>query len=595
MSESRQPHVYLTSTVLFGLALLPACLIALLIWEYSVDVPQVDQWELVGLFEKFAQRTLSLGDLFAQQNEYRQFFPNILFVGLGWLTRWDVRYEMLFTFLLACLISFNVFKLSSLTIAGGLRQRLWLFLAANLLIFSAVQNENWLQGQQVIYFMPVACITTGTLIAYSTRFNLVAKFLFCALLSILSTFSCANGLLSWIVLAPILTWCVPGRASVHQKWLRIGWLLGFALSVTLYFNNFNHSLHPLQQVDALPTLGRACLFFVNLLGASFGLGKVAIAAPVGLVLLVLLIWMGGLVLRRWSSASVVSRSALPWLMLGSYSIMTAGFITFGRLRFGGDYAFQTRYTTFTIYLVVAIVYLIPITLSSNQSAVGGYGRYFSLAKLAPILAVILLLAQLPNYFKEVRYANVLRLTLLQGKACLLYGNVVQEECSTPLYPLKDPLRDPSLQTRANVLDQLGFLRPRLVRNAQLLAVDAAPATYGSFVQLEQVRPDEYVASGWAMLPFRGEPPAVVLLAYGDDDNKMSVFAMAMLETQRDFVSAIERRGVYGDNRWRKSFSARQLPNPAKISAWALDAYTGRVFRIAGTHVLEEANRSGARL
>ena len=146
--------------------------------------------------------------------------------------------------------------------------------------------------------------------------------------------------------------------------------------------------------------------------------------------------------------------------------MTAVFITFGRLRFGGDYAFQTRYTTFTIYLVVAIVYLIPITLSSNQSPVGRYSSYFSLGKLAPILAVILLLAQLPNYFKEVRYANVLRLTLLQGKACLLYGNVVREECSTPLYPLKDPLKDPSLQTRANMLDQLGFLRPRLVRNAQ---------------------------------------------------------------------------------------------------------------------------------
>src|SRR6266550_858693 len=129
MSESQQPHVYLTRTVLFGLALLPACLIVLLIWEYSVDVPQWDQWELVGLFQKFAQRTLSLSDLFAQQNEYRQFFPNILFVGLGWLTRWDVRYEMLFSFLLACLISFDVYKLSGLTVGGSLRQRLWLYLA----------------------------------------------------------------------------------------------------------------------------------------------------------------------------------------------------------------------------------------------------------------------------------------------------------------------------------------------------------------------------------------------------------------------------------------------------------------------------------
>jgi hypothetical protein len=86
----------------------------------------------------------------------------------------------------------------------------------------------------------------------------------------------------------------------------------------------------------------------------------------------------------------------------------------------------------------------------------------------------------------------------------------------------------------------------------------------------------------------------VLLAYEDADNKPSVFAMAMLETQRDFVSAFQRRGIYGDNRWRKSFSARELPPAAKLSAWALDAYTGRVFRIAGTHELAEEshNRAG---
>lgn len=592
MPESQQPHVYLTSTVLFGLALLPACLIALLIWEYSVDVPQWDQWELVSLFEKFAKRTLSLSDLFAQQNEYRQFFPNLLFVGLGSLTKWDVRYEMVFSFLLACLISFNVFKLSGLTIAGGLRQRLWLFLAANLLIFSASQNENWLQGQQVIYFVPVACITTGILIAYSTRFDLAVKFLFCAALSVVSTFSSANGLLSWVVLAPVLAWCSPQGSSDRKEWLGFGWLIGFGLSLALYFYDFKHSPGPFQQVEVLPTLGRAGLFFLSLLGAPFALGKLAIAVATGVVLLTLFVWMSRLFLRSWSAPDV-RRSMLPWLMLGVYSMMTAVLVTFGRLRFGS--ALETRYTTFTVYLAVAMVYLIPITLSANQSPAGRYTKYLRLAKVAPVLAAVLLLAQLPNYFKEVRYANVLRLTLLQGKACILYGNVVREECSNPLYPLKDPMKDASLQTRANVLDQLGFMRPALVRNAELSESGLTPADYGSFLQLEKVRTDEYVASGWAMLPFRGEPPAVVLLAYEDADNKTSVFAMAMLETQRDFVSAIERRGVYGDNRWRKSFSARALPSPAKLSAWALDAYTGRVFRIAGTHVLKEADRGGAHL
>jgi hypothetical protein len=94
--------------LMFYLAFLPGLFILILIIKYSVDVPYWDQWEIALFFDKLAQGSLSLKDLFAQQNEYRQFFPNLIFVALGWLTSWNVKYEMLISFLFSCLISFNI-------------------------------------------------------------------------------------------------------------------------------------------------------------------------------------------------------------------------------------------------------------------------------------------------------------------------------------------------------------------------------------------------------------------------------------------------------------------------------------------------------
>ena len=105
------PRLYkLTCALVFCLAIIPAVLLLTLILKCAVDMPYWDEWVYVTFFEKFSQGTLTLSDLFAQQNEYRQFFPNLIFVGLGWLTKWDKRYEVLVSFGLACLVSFNIYR-----------------------------------------------------------------------------------------------------------------------------------------------------------------------------------------------------------------------------------------------------------------------------------------------------------------------------------------------------------------------------------------------------------------------------------------------------------------------------------------------------
>src|SRR5919201_2438365 len=120
----------LRRTLALCLALLPAILIAILIWKYSVDFPQGDEWWYVQFFEKFSQRSLTFADLFAQVNEYRQFFPNLIFLTVGWITRGDHRYEMWISFLLVCVVSININRLARSTVDGAGSRRLSLLFIA---------------------------------------------------------------------------------------------------------------------------------------------------------------------------------------------------------------------------------------------------------------------------------------------------------------------------------------------------------------------------------------------------------------------------------------------------------------------------------
>ena len=148
MESRKSKHDY--RPVAPGIILIIAAPIFYFILRYGVDVPYWDQWEYVGFFDHLSKGTLTLKELFSQHNEYRQLFPNIIFVCLGRLTNWNVRYEMIVIFGMAVIVSFNIFRLSELTIKGSKWKKYLLLILANLLIFSPAQFENWLFGVQIV-------------------------------------------------------------------------------------------------------------------------------------------------------------------------------------------------------------------------------------------------------------------------------------------------------------------------------------------------------------------------------------------------------------------------------------------------------------
>lgn len=559
-------------------AVASACAPAWLILRYGVDVPYWDQWETVFFFEKLARGSLTAADLFAQQNEYRQFFPNLLFVALGRLTGWNVKYEMLVSLLLACLIAWGVWRLGARTFADTLRRGL-LFLTASLLIFSSIQFENWLFGVQVVYFMPVACIVAGLVVAYSEKFETRVALVACACLSAVSTFSSANGVVCWLVLPPAPLAARPRARAAARWWLPL-WCLGLALCVALYAYGYRSPASHVSTSEALRHPLNALVYFVALLGAPLAIGPrslaLVVAVIVGACALAAYAFACAYFFKFRADAALVCRLTM-WAALGAYSLSTAVLITVGRLGYGISQSLTSRYTTFTLYMLVALVYLLPCVF--EDAARKGYlteGLVALLKRLGAAAVVLLLLAHVIIFVLVVRHSAAnWRRTLLRGKACLLFIEVAPEErcLAEGLSPNMAPLRD-----RAEALDRMGYLRPPLVKEGRMRGLVAEGSCADGSFKLLSTEGGAYVAEGAAWLPRRAEPADAVVLAYGTNDEDQMAFALAEVGTI----------GSRDDLRWRKSFSSSALPAvpPVVVTAWAFDAEEGKAYRLCETRATD---------
>ena len=146
----------ITKVVKLLLILAPPLLIGVLIFRNGVDVPVLDEWDgTAPLFEKMADRSLGLGDFYAQHNEHRIFFPRLIFFALGRLTHWDIRAELWMIFLLTLVCLFNIWQIAQRSVSqktglrtshpnrfamgeagGGSPSTFWLLFATSLRLFN---------------------------------------------------------------------------------------------------------------------------------------------------------------------------------------------------------------------------------------------------------------------------------------------------------------------------------------------------------------------------------------------------------------------------------------------------------------------------
>ena len=344
---------------------------------------------MVPLFDRWASGTLQVSDFFVQHFEHKSTFPEIAYLLLGIVTKYDNVAEMyliqvcLLVTLVVLLLAFRANNKSSLG--------LFLFVPVSLLIFSFRQEANMLFGYQINFAFVVAFGVLTLFLLYvlgHTRFKKTA-FAVALVSATVATYSIVPGLLVWPV--GLLQLFLSPLEKPKKRNLLILWgLVGLFVWIT-YLRDWTPGRNPSSFIDWSGTPGtepgdwsvtstiedesssgsgelilyalkhplEAVEFFLSLLGSSLfwpqqrtfdgGLLGLNLGSVTGLLLVCIALVSLVLVYkdRRLGQHSF-------WISLMLYSFLILAAITVGRFESGLEMALAPRYATFSVLAIVSI-------------------------------------------------------------------------------------------------------------------------------------------------------------------------------------------------------------------------------------------------
>ena len=570
------------------LLLAPFLWAAVLVGRYGVDTPYKDQWAGESpIFEKMAQSTLGWADFFVQHNEHRIFFPRLVFYALARATHWNVRAELWTILGLTLAIACNLWRMLRATGWNVVGTGFWLFLAANVLVFSPLHHENLLWGFQIGFLLPLACMTACLWVGRAALAR--ARFPGVFALSIVCSFSVAGGCVCWLMSLPPLrqaggedTW------TRHRRWW-IAWTVGFAGSVALYFHGYVTPTRP----DVWLLLHEPLLaekFWFTYLGLPFAFGTAldpftVAQASAGVMLLLFVAALG--YLWRWRADAALVQRCEPWLLLVSIALLNATLTTLGRAKFGLSQALNSRYVIFAVFLPIGLSFVCAAIYQHLRARTPGPARAgnigVNLVALGSALALLHLLAAFSVVPDWKDFSHV----ALTSKALVETINIVDE----PELVIQDVVNLP-LRDKLALLDRIGYLHPPLLKSNSIDGIaDPAHPPAPDTGQLEAAgtgRDLRFRVRGWAVLPEGHRPADAVLLTYDDAQGRAVIFALAEVGSAREDIALLRGDPAFLHCGWQKVVQPGKLPAGAKvIKAWSFDAETCRAYRLPGQAVLPE--------
>jgi hypothetical protein len=562
---------------MFCAASLPVLFLILLVRRYAVPIPALDDWEMAPLITRAHTGGLTFSDIFAQQQESRTFFPKLIFILFALGRHWDPRVEMMLSILICCLTSLGIFFLLRRSALSASATAIAFFLIV-LLIFSPVQQELWLLASGFPSFMPALCIVWG-LVVIGSKFSVRTRFALCVALAIFSSFTLANGLLAWGLSFPILL--TTQRVPAWKRW-SVAWLLACAACAAIYFWDYTkpRDLPPF----APPASPLAYLqYLLGFLGS--GLARAGHDNPlfassfVGAALLLCYLLAPGHALFCYRDQEYRAR-VFPWLALGLYAIGSGCLAALGRIEWGVSQALESRYVTFSLYLTVALIALVPIVAGEVAKSRHGSGARLASFTTVVFLGAIYLTLELLCAAASVPLLRLRSAAGRLGHGAVLFSQVLDTSAVIRLvnYPRANFVRQ-----NADALDHLHLLRTPLIRTKEINTLrhtdvdgKAAAGWVDNLVLSEDGR---CTAWGWAALTGKGRPADCVVLAYGNEKGEWIAFAISnAVESRPDVVQTVKDREQLWSG-WRASFRRSEVPSGAPISAWAVDAKDAKLYRL----------------
>lgn len=344
---------------LAALAAIPLLLLVSMLWNFAVDVPYWDQWDLVPYFQLGEEGRLGIRALWQQHSEHRLLVPRAIMLALARLTGWDTRYEMAVSVALACVTGLILAGLHRRSAARAqIAPAAWAIPLFALVLFSLRQWENWIWGWQLQIHLNVCAVVAGTaLLASSGRRALALTG--AVALGLVAQYSFASGLFYWPAVGLVIALDPHGRAR-----RLLAWTGAAAACIASYLYGY---VKPGWTPDIGTFLAQPSglvAYFLAYLGAPLTpegdspaiIAWAVTAGGVGLVVL------AGLV--RGKAAAL----APPYLALSAYAILAAAATGVGRLGLGPSQALISRYVTISQLLWLAIAALLGLRASRAARA-----------------------------------------------------------------------------------------------------------------------------------------------------------------------------------------------------------------------------------
>lgn len=585
MRATLKRHGPWRTVALIVLSLLPVIYLLTLVAKYAVNVPYADEFASTSLLVKAHDHAVTWFDLFQQHNEHRYFFPHLLIIAFAWLAHGDLRAEMFFSVFLTMLVSLNLWLLVRKTIPGPLSRSLLLLFLINLLLFSPVQAENWTWGFQFPLFL-CNYLFSCALLAATSNLKIGKKFAICLVLAFVATFSFGGGVLLWALTFPLallmkheMTW--KSRMTWSLVWGGAG--LG---AMTLYFF---HYVKPPQHPSIAASANPVDYFFyvTGFLGAHLSradrLEPIFQAVLVGSVLLAL--WGAAVAYAfRYRRDLDLTGRMLPWIALGGYAVLNALLAAAARIGFGVNQALDSRYTSFSLYLCVAIICLFVILKRDLYSRTES--RRFDgvmIVRLETVLLTAFAVCSLTAFSWGRGFMVDCRRTRLWGKGALLFSNVMD---SGEIHDKCLIANAPEARAYANMLDRIGLLHPAMIPTAEISKLNAKNGGEIGFLDIISMSGTSCSVIGWAVLPKTGTRPHCVVLSYEDPSRGSIAFRVSDEIRSRPDVAAVRHDPAAEASGWGCHFDRGVLPpGDLLLRAWAFDANHAILYPLGSPKIL----------
>jgi len=334
--------------IIIFLIILPALLALFFIKKYAVNVSMWDDLMFVPLFDKLHTGHLSFGDLFAQHNEHRIFFPRLLMLLLGVITHYNTIVECYFSWFLICLMGYVFFK-SHIRAFGTGEIALATFVPIVWLIFTPRQLANLYWGFQMQIWMVIFFFLLAIYLLATSR-GLTWRFALAAASGVVCTFSMGNGLLVWPIGLIMILWIRQSQTGelrrLYLKMCYIWCLIGIVAIVANFIGYHGQFGNNIQYCVQHPL---SC--FAYFLASLGGLSPYEYPAIlIGLFLLILYIYTG-VTLVRQTKARPYTALSLSLILFALLSFLLA---TPQRTSLGVWDAVADRHSTFAILGMVGL-------------------------------------------------------------------------------------------------------------------------------------------------------------------------------------------------------------------------------------------------